>query len=254
MFLDTCVGIVIPTLGRRQDYLRLCVESIRAAGHVHLCIVAPEESGLRSLVAEGVVDQFVVDPGNGLADAINRGIKSMPEKIKFANWLGDDDLLEPGSIELTRSYLEEEKSSVMVFGRCSYIDSSGKLIFENRSGQWAVALMHFGPQMVSQPGALFRRGVFEELNGLDVNYKWAFDLEFFLRLSKIGKLSYVPFRVSSFRWHSGSLSVGGRRGSVEEASSIRKKFLPAPLRKISEIWEAPIRFLILRAGERVSNL
>jgi 2-phospho-L-lactate guanylyltransferase (CobY/MobA/RfbA family) len=44
------------------------------------------------------VDQFVVDPGSGLPEAINKGLAELPLEIEYINWLGDDDLLKPESI------------------------------------------------------------------------------------------------------------------------------------------------------------
>ena len=61
-------------------------------------------------------------------------------------------------------------------------------------------------------------------------------------------LRFIPETVADFRWHEGSLSVGGRQGSVEEASRVRRRHLPALLRAPSIAWEVPMRALILAAG------
>jgi GT2 family glycosyltransferase len=116
-----------------------------------------------------------------------------------------------------------------------------------------VPLLSFGPQLIPQPGALYRRDAFEKVGGLSDKYGWAFDFELFLSLSKIGKAVYLPKVLAQFRWHPGSLSVSRRRESVNEASAVRKSHLPKSLRAFSEIWEWPVRQATYLAGIRVSK-
>ena len=234
-------GIVVPTLGLRDDYLILSLRSIRAAGDVHICIVCPESTDLSRYASEGLFDQRVHDPGTGLATAIHLGLLSLPTDIPYANWLGDDDLLRPGTLVRTSKYLDENSDVAMVFGSCDYIDHDGEIIWRNRSGQWAVPMLRFGPCLIPQPGALMRLQSYKEIGGLDASYKWAFDFDLFIRLSQIGKLRFMSETLSAFRWHDGSLSVGGRDGSVREASRARQSHLPLFLKPVSPLWEILVR-------------
>jgi hypothetical protein len=199
-----------------------------------------------------LIDLLVEDPGRGLAAAINCGIRALPSSIHYTTWLGDDDRLTAGSLDVTRAALVRD-GSAFVFGGCRYIDSEGEELWINRSGRWAVPLMRFGPQLIPQPGSLFDRRVFETIGGLNEDYKWAFDLDLLLRLSSHRRTSYVNATLAEFRWHEGSLSVGGRRGSVSEASIIRCQALPKVLRPISVLWEPLLRRVILLAGERMNR-
>ena len=247
------VGIVVPTLGARPLLLSECLQSIRQYDGVHICLVGPDHVDFSDLLTHGLIDQVVLDPGLGLANAINFGILSMPESIKFVNWLGDDDLHSPKSLEVTSKFLALNQDIAMVFGGCDYIDGDSRLIWSNKSGQWAVPIMRVGPCLVPQPGSLFRRDVFEELGGLNTSFKWAFDYEFFLRLSRKHKICHLPETLASFRWHSDSLSVGGRKGSVAEASKVRKMHLPKAIRPLSNLWEIPVKVATEYAGYFVSR-
>jgi hypothetical protein len=140
-----------------------------------------------------------------------------------------------------------------VFGGCSYIGPDEDVLWVNKSGKYAKWLMRVGPQLIPQPGLLFTVSAFNEVGGLDSTYKWAFDLDLLLKFSKHGKLQFLPKILSSFRWHDGSLSVGGRHGSVSEASKIRRSYLPRALRGISPVWEFFVRRLILVAGVVLSR-
>ena len=249
----TEIGIVVPTLGTRPKYLEQCLRSIRGAGNVLIYIVIPNSVLLPAEITFDLYDQVIVDPGLGLAAAIHKGLVSFPESVKYINWIGDDDLLKPESLTMTSRVLQQNKQTVLVFGGCDYIDSSDQVIFTNKSGKYAVPLMRFGPQLIPQPGSLFRREAYEKIGGLNPEFKWAFDLDLLIRLSQIGKLEFLNCTLASFRWHEDSLSVGGRDGSVREASRIRKRFLPAVVRPISELWELPMRSAIMFAGTKVSR-
>jgi GT2 family glycosyltransferase len=248
------IAIVIPTLGTRIDYLNDAIESIQLASsnHVHICVVTPDPDALRDLLKPGVVSQFVRDSRLGLAHAINEAVLQLPENITKFNWLGDDDLLTPGSIDLAADSLDRSDAPY-VFGGCNYIDEIGHLLFVNKSGRWAIWLMRFGPQLIPQPGALFRRKDFAVAGGLDTQFKLAFDLDVFIRLSRVARPIFIPQTLASFRWHNESLTVGTRRQSVAEASRIRKMNLHPFVRRVSFLWEPFVTQLILRVGQKIKT-
>jgi GT2 family glycosyltransferase len=148
--------------------------------------------------------------------------------------------------------LDSKQDVVMTFGACEYIDVQEDVVWDNRSGQWAVTLLRFGPDLIPQPGALFRRSAFTSLGGLKTNFGWAFDFDLFIRLSKVGKLHYINQTLAQFRWHPESLSVEHRKSSVAEAGQVRVSHLPAWLRPFSFLWEYPIRQATLVAGKRLT--
>jgi GT2 family glycosyltransferase len=247
------VGIVVPTLGRRNDYLTECLGSVRAAGDAYVCIVAPDEFDASPFIQVGLADQFVTDPGSGLAAAINLGFSMLPNQIEFVNWLGDDDILHKGSIPTCIDVLDVNPDVVLVYGSCDYIDGAGKIIWKNETGYWASKILRFGPDLIPQPGSLFRRSAFNAVGGLNGKYDWAFDFDLLIKLKGIGKLKYTPKTLASFRWHPESLSVEFRQKSVAEASRVRISHLPMFLRPISWLWEYPVRKATLIAGGRVTK-
>ena len=243
---------MVPTLGTRPDYLYQCLKSIRSAGDAHIRLVAPESMDARELLQIGLVDSLVEDPGTGLPNAINAGLSTLPPSVEFINWLGDDDLLLPQAVSVASQELSLNPDIAMVFGSCDYVDPSGKVVWQNKSGQWAVPLLRFGPDLIPQPGALFRRSLFETIGRLNPKFGWAFDFDLFIRLAKVGKLRFINETLGQFRWHPESLSVEFRRKSVSEASEVRRSHLPGYLKGISPLWEYPVRQATLIAGTRVT--
>jgi GT2 family glycosyltransferase len=251
--LSKRVGIVVPTLGQRPDYLIQCLESIKKAGDAHVCIVAPKDCDVKHFLESALAHQVVADPGSGLSDAINKGFQELPTGIEYINWLGDDDLLAPNSLLEATRVLDSDSQAVLVYGSCHYVDPQRRIVWVNKSGQWASSLLHFGPDLIPQPGALFRRTAFEKVGGLSNTYDWAFDFDLLLKLKKIGKLRFTDKTLASFRWHPESLSVEYRTMSVAEASKVRVSHLPALLRPVSCIWEYPVKKATLVVGNRLTK-
>jgi GT2 family glycosyltransferase len=246
-------AIVVPTLGLRNEFLIQCLRSIRKSGNAHICLVSPNLHQVEHFREEGLMDQHVLDACEGLPAAINNGINCLPGQIEFVNWLGDDDLLKEGALNSMQALLQSNPQIGMVFGKCNYIDEQGSKIWKNSSGQWASFLLPVGPCLVPQPGALFRRDLFNQVNGLNQELRWAFDLDLFLRMKKVSKLKFFPIDAASFRWHPDSLSVGMREGSVSEASTVRKLHLAPLFRPISFLWEFPVKKATYLAGMRLSS-
>ncbi len=249
------VGIIVPTIGGRPEYLPLALQSIRDAGNAYVILVGNKGFDASKFLESGLIDEYLDEPEPKLSSSISFGINSLPPEIRFVSWLGDDDLLTPNSLTLVTKRMLGADEPIMVFGGCMYIDPAGKTIWNQKSGQWAVPLLRFGPQLIPQPGSIFRRDAFESLGGLSRNYGWAFDFNLFLGLSKLGRVVYLPETLACFRWHPGSLSVGRRRESVAEASAVRVSHLPGWLRPISPIWEWPVKqatyWADVRLGKRL---
>ena len=249
--MEHSVGIVIPTLGDRPEYLAECVRSIRAAGSAVLAIVC-SEAAQQALMEAGIQpDLWVDDPGGGAAPAINSGVAALPAHVTVVGWIGDDDLLEPETLHPLERCLGG--ATVAVFGACRYVDGEGSELFVNRSGWYAPLLMRVGPNLLPQPGSLIKRSAWELIGGLDPSLKWTFDLDLFIRLGAHGKIVHTNRVVASFRWHPGSLTAGSRQGSVDEASLVRLRHMPRSIRPAARLWEPAMRRMILMAGNRVTQ-
>jgi hypothetical protein len=247
------VGIIVPTIGGRPEYLPLALQSIRDAGNAYVILVGNKGFDASKFLESGLIDKYLDEVDPGLAAKINFGLRALPAHIRFFNWIGDDDLLTPNSLTIATKRMLEADQPVLVFGGCEYIDPDGKPIWNQKSGQWAVPLLRFGPQLIPQPGSLYRRDAFEKIGGLSTEFGWAFDFQLFLSLSKVGKAVYIPQTLANFRWHPGSLSVSRRRESVAEASAVRVSHLPGWLRPISPLWEWPVKQATYWAGVRLGK-
>jgi hypothetical protein len=113
--------------------------------------------------------------------------------------------------------------------------------------------MRFGPQLIPQPSAFFRRDAFEKVGRLSDEFQFAFDFDLFLKLTKSGKAIFVDQILSSHRWHSTSLTYSRRWESVREASKVRVSNLAPIAILFSFLWEVPIQLITYTAGQLLSS-
>jgi GT2 family glycosyltransferase len=246
------IGYVVPTLGTRPELLFRSLSSIKSSDNTFVCVVAPKGVNLAIGDEAKLIDLRVVDPGDGLASAISKGIDSLPNETKYISWLGDDDLIDSSHLDACLALFATNKDISMIYGSCDYINIDNERIGINRLQRVSKFFIRFGPCLIPQPGSLINKQKYIESGGLDRRLGWAFDLDLFIKLSKVGRLQPVDLTLGSFRWHNDSLTVASRKDSVREASRVRKSYYYFPLRFVSEIWELPIRTLTLYAGFLVS--
>jgi hypothetical protein len=247
------VGVVVPTIGERPQYLDDTLKSIREAGDSYIVLVGRKGFDATSYKKAGLVDLYVDEIEASVPNKINQGFRALPENIEYITWIGDDDLLAPGSIAVATSALDKPEKPVLVFGHCQYIDSEGNDVLVKRSGSWAVPLLRFGPQLIPQPSAVFRRDAVERIGGLSDKFQFAFDFDLFLKLTKLGRAVFVDQILSSHRWHATSLTFSRRWDSVKEASAVRVSNLSLAIRAISPIWELPVILVTYLIGSFLSS-
>ena len=249
----SAVGVVVPTIGERPQYLDDTLKSIREAGDSYIVLVGRKGFDATSYKKAGLVDLYVDEIEASVPNKINQGFRALPENIEYLTWIGDDDLLAPGSIAVATSALDKPEKPVLVFGHCQYIDSEGNDVLVKRSGSWAVPLLRFGPQLIPQPSAVFRRDAFERIGGLSDKFQFAFDFDLFLKLTKLGRAVFVDQILSSHRWHATSLTFSRRWDSVKEASAVRVSNLSLAIRAISPLWEFPVILVTYLIGSFLSS-
>lgn len=247
------VLLVVATLGRRPEYLRETLDSIRSQAIASdVVIVAPVDAPGLQATAEEFSARLLPDPGS-LTKAINLGVDRCLDGHEYVNWLNDDDLLAPGSLEATVGALDRDRGAVVAFGACRYIDADGAELWVSRAGRWAPRVLSWGPDLIPQPGMLVRADAWRAVGGLDESYRLAFDLDLLLRLRAHGRLVEVGCIVSSFRWHAQSLTVDDRSTNLRESERAKRAALGPIARRCAWMWEAPVRVAIRAAASSIDR-
>jgi GT2 family glycosyltransferase len=246
--------MVVPTLGQRPDHLRECLASITSqeVAGVDLVLVAPESPDLEA-VAREYAARTVPDPGRGISGALNAGFAAGVPGTAYVGWLGDDDLLRPGSLAATTAALDADSEASMAYGWCDYVDSTGTTLFSSRAGRLAARIITFAPNLIPQPGCLMRLADVQAVGGVDEDLKLSMDLDLFLKLRRRGHLLAVPQTLASFRWHESSATFRSQAASAEEADQVRMRYLPASAARLYRVGRWPGRAALQLMRWRVSR-
>jgi GT2 family glycosyltransferase len=218
------VGIVIPSLGQHIDFLNRAVNSVlEQQMNVHILLVFPKSStDLVSYCAKNKLE-YIFDTGIGFMSAYNLAIMHLEDLgIEIFGTIGDDDELLQSSISSMLPRFDDP-NVVATVGHCWYINADGKTIFHNKSRTWLLPYMHFLPDVLPAPGALYRLSAWKEVGGFDTRYKFASDYDFWLKIRGTGLVKRVEAPMSLFRWHSGGLTGKNRKAAREETKIIRRK-------------------------------
>lgn len=250
---NTNVLMIVPTLGQRLDLLQQTLESFNEQGDYRpdVVLVCPAKKKAIHSLAARFGAETADDPGT-LSGAINVGIERAKPHHAYITWLGDDDLLRPGSLAASVTALETHPQAVLAFGYCDYIEDDGKLIFTSRAGKLAPWIMRWGPNLVPLPGMLYRRSALLKAGNFDTSLKYAMDLDMLLRLRTLGTFINTRKILAAFRWHSSSTTVANRIASLNEAEMIKRRYLPRVVKKFAPLWERPVRLATIVAAKRVS--
>lgn len=246
------VLIAVPTLGTRPEYLEKCLTSITTQDvPADIMIVSPDRPDMREIAARFNATHLT-DPGSQ-TKAINLGVGAAQPHHEFVNWLGDDDLLEPGSLTAVTAALDLNPKAVVAYGACRYIDENDAELWISKAGPWADRILKWGPDLIPQPGMLVRTTAWHQVGGLDESFRFAFDLDLLLKLQKLGQLIDVGQVVSSFRWHADSLTVGDRSENLRESEIAKRRALGPAARKFAWLWEPPVRLATRLAAREVAR-
>ena len=201
--------------GRFLERAVTSVLSQRADGVAleYMVLDACSTDGSREILARyaGAIDRLVVEPDNGPASAINKGLRLATGDL--VAWLNADDLYYPGALARVIQAARAQPRRAFWFGRCRIVDEDDreirrfitrfKELFFPFSSRFVLQCINY----VSQPAVFLRRTAVEQAGPLQEDLKAAWDYEYFLRLWRQGgggRVRGAP--LAAFRWHERSIS------------------------------------------------
>ena len=167
-------------------------------------------------------------PDKGQAAAINYGFSQMrPHADEIMAWLNSDDILLPGALHHVAKYFAENPSVDVIYGHRIIIDERDQEV-----GRWylpahcseALRWVDFIPQ----ESLFWRNKVWAGVGGLDVDFQFALDWAFLLKIQKSNfKIKRIDRFIGCFRTHKDQktnreIKTTGRI----EMDKLRAKFSP----------------------------
>lgn len=165
--------------------------------------------------------KWVSDQDKGQSDALNKGLEMATGEI--IGWLNADDYYLPSSFHVVVDHLRKNRKSEIVYGDYMWVDVNGKLIQcrkEINFDNFIFEYLHFC--YIPSTSTFFRRIIIEEGNYFDVNFHFAMDFEYFLRLYKKNyHFSHINKFISAFRLHDLAKSfVHAEKQKIEQRNAL----------------------------------
>jgi glycosyltransferase involved in cell wall biosynthesis len=146
----------------------------------------------------------VSERDNGQTDALIKGF-SMATGEFFA-WLNSDDTYQPGALQKAVDHFRDHPDTGLMYGNADYVDSSGTLIGSYRTKEFGLEKLA-SANIICQPAAFFRRGVFEAVGGLDETLDFAMDYDLWIKIGTRFTCKYIPQLLATYRLHETSKTI-----------------------------------------------
>jgi GT2 family glycosyltransferase len=240
------IGYVVPTLGLNLPSLKQCLSSIRSFDEeCEIVLVTKESSDELLAVAHLFSATLLLETGRGVFAAVNQGVAFLLEsKIPIFSFLGDDDILMPSSGQnLIGAF--ENSTTLAAYGQIWYVDKNLNVLMKNPGYPKFHRFLLWIPNLIPNPGTLISVEAWQKVGGYDETYKWAGDLDFWIKIRRLGQIKFVDVPMSYFRWHEDSLTAGQRDLSIAEATLVRTSHTKWYLLWFRKLWE----FLLTNSGE-----
>jgi hypothetical protein len=108
-----------------------------------------------------------------------------------------------------------------VIGNLGYLSSKSNKIITNRVSKINLFVSKIGPNVIPQPGSLIRKSAFNNQQLLNEKYKYAMDLDMWLRILTNGQIGIIKENQALMNWHSDSITISNRKKASIEAFQIR---------------------------------
>jgi glycosyltransferase involved in cell wall biosynthesis len=164
---------------------------------------------------------WVSEKDSGQANAINKGLQYCTGEI--FNWLNSDDYLEPGSLIKIAIAFQDPKVE-MVAGIVRNFTSTTEELIPNQQLS-AEGLMCWKPGVkFIQPGVWLKRNLLKLAGGIDEQFHYAFDWDFYIRyLYQFNQVKEIPELLVHFRLHEQSKTQSLHENfAIEERKIIEK--------------------------------
>jgi glycosyltransferase involved in cell wall biosynthesis len=206
------VSIVVPAFDR-AGFVETAITSLLEQDYEHLEVIALDDGSRdeTSAVLERIAqrdhgDRFMWSRHDnvGQSTTINRGFERA--RGDLLGYLSSDDYLMPGAISRLAEVAEEHPEGDVFYPDFFIVDERDRVIAHLQGMQhtlvdalrWAVCLPGVG--------ALMRRSCYERIGGWDPRYRFAPDLEWWLRAGD-AKFVPVPEPLGAWRVHGGGLTM-----------------------------------------------
>ncbi len=175
---------------------------------------------LKSLAATDRRIKLISRPNTGYTKALNEAM-SLTSAPLIARMDADDVSL-PERLALQVAKFDAEPDLVLLGGSFTFIDDAGRRIkrFSPPSDHKELDHLAFtGGNPFCHPLVMFRRDAYDGVGGYDPNFEPSEDIDLWLKLAEVGRVSCLPDLLLLYRQHAGSVSEQRQKKQIERINA-----------------------------------
>lgn len=219
-------SIITPSYNQGR-FIVDCIESVLLQTEVeleHIVVDAGSSDETLDILKRYPHLKWRSEPDAGMSDGINKGF--VQATGDWLMWLNCDDYLLPGALEKVTTFIKQHPSADVVHGDCAFIQEDKTFIrrkYDTPVDEWDLL---FVGCVIPSTSTFYHRVIIENRHLLDVTYKNVMDLEYYLRLMRLGyKFSYLPDVLADFRWHDESTTMKNWQRMIDESLRCRREHI-----------------------------
>lgn len=219
------VSIITPSFNQRA-YIEKTLESVLSQDYPNIEYIVLDggsTDGTRELLlAYADRLRLILEPDDGQADAINKGMRLATGDILA--WMNSDDYYAPGAIHAAVEYLLAHPDVDFVYGDVIAIDAHEREYGVRTHVRQVDADYLVGVRDdIVQPAAFWRAQVWRTCGELDASLHYTLDYEYWMRVAKQFTMRYVPVVFAKERLYSDAKSFRGSLARWDEIEAVAKR-------------------------------
>ena len=209
---------------KEQDYPRL--------EHIVIDGASPDDTLQVLRRYEGTYDmRWISEPDQGHADALWKGFERAQGQVLA--WLNSDDVYLPGAVSAAVDAFERYPEADLIYGDVLIIDERGRTTGERKLTRMDLYDFLGHGDCLAQPATFWRRHIYERVGGIDRDYYFQMDLDFFIRVALAGRLRHIRRTLAKMRMHAEGKMVKAEHIRRIELERLRHRYLKsAPLDRV----------------------
>jgi glycosyltransferase involved in cell wall biosynthesis len=219
------VSIITPSFNQRA-YIEKTLESVLSQDYPNIEYIVLDggsTDGTRELLltyADRIT--LILEPDDGQADAINKGMRLATGDILA--WMNSDDYYTPGAIRAAVEYLLAHPDVDFVYGDVIAIDAHEREYGVRAHVRQvdAESLIDICDDIV-QPGTFWWARVWHTCGELDASLHYTLDYEYWMRVAKQFTMRYVPIVFAKERLYSSAKTFRGSLARWDEIEAVAKR-------------------------------
>lgn len=167
--------------------------------------------------------QYFYHDNKGESATVNRGWQMAKSPLVVI--VNSDDPVKEGFLRILVDFMNQNKDVIVGYPDWDVIDENGKILRSVQVREYDVTEMIVSHHCYPGPGAVIRKSALPNINSLrDARFVFISDLVTWWNLSFYGRFARIPYRIATWRNHTGTLTYNMSLAIVDQHKLLMKEF------------------------------